>query len=191
MTDHATDWQQIVDRHYPAGSPLRDIYLSHCRAVARKALDIARRRCLDLDPALIEGAAMTHDIGIYLTDAPGIHCHGTLPYICHSTAGAALLRREGAPEEWARVAERHTGSGLTAAEIRRSGMPLPEVDLLPQTELERLICYADKFFSKGSGSADPKPIDRIRHSMAKFGPGPAARFEALVDEFEPELTLTR
>ncbi len=50
---------------------------------------------------------MLHDIGIFLTDAPGIHCHGTAPYIAHGYLGADLLRRERYSEDVARVAERH------------------------------------------------------------------------------------
>lgn len=71
-----TDYKKIIDLYYPADTPLRDIYLRHCRQVADEALEIARRKHLPLDPLMIEGAAMTHDIGIFTTDAPGIECHG-------------------------------------------------------------------------------------------------------------------
>ena len=57
------DYQRIIDRHYPEGSPLRDIYLRHCRQVADKALSIARAKALTLPPGEIEAAAMLHDIG--------------------------------------------------------------------------------------------------------------------------------
>ncbi len=120
-----TDYQSIIDKYYPAASKLRDIYLRHCRSVADEALAVARRKKLPLNESDIIGAAMTHDIGICRTDASGIECHGELPYICHGIAGAGILRKEGAPEEWARVAERHTGSGLTADEIAASALPLP------------------------------------------------------------------
>ena len=85
------DYQRIIDKYYPAGSPLRDIYMRHCRSVANLALDIARRKGLDLSPADIEAAAMLHDIGIVRTDAPGIHCHGSEPYLAHGRIGADLL----------------------------------------------------------------------------------------------------
>ena len=41
-----------------------------------------------------------------------------------------------------------------------------------------MICLADKFFSK-SGDMQEKTLERVRRSMAKFGSGPAERFEAL------------
>ena len=81
-------------------------------------------------------------------------------------------------EPFARICERHTGSGITAEEVRRQQLPIPERDYLPETPAEKLVCLADKFFSK-SGDMREKSLDRIRHSMAKFGPGPAERFEAL------------
>lgn len=177
------DYQTVIDRHYPAGSRLRDIYMRHCRSVALKALSIARRLSLPLEEEEIEAAAMLHDIGICLTDAPGIECRGTLPYLAHGYAGADLLRSEGAPEPYARVAERHTGAGLAPEEIKAAGLPIPpDRTYMPLTTLERLVCYADKFYSK-SGDMAEKPIGRVRAGIAKFGPGAAERFEALHREF--------
>lgn len=177
------DYQRIIDKYYPAGSPLRDIYMRHCRSVANLALDIARRKGLDLSPADIEAAAMLHDIGIVRTDAPGIHCHDSEPYLAHGRIGADLLRAEGAPEEYARVAERHTGAGLTPEDVARmSPMLPPDRSYMPQTLLERLVCYADKFYSK-SGDMKIKPLERVRASLAKFGEGASERFERLHEEF--------
>jgi uncharacterized protein len=177
------DYQQIIDKYYPAETPLRDIYIRHCRSVANKALDIARRKHLDVDLGDVEAAAMLHDIGIVLTDAAGIQCHGTEPYLTHGRLGADILRREGAPEIYARVAERHTGSGLDADNLAAIGPCLPaDRCYMPETTLERLVCYADKFFSK-SGDMKEKPLDRVRASMAKFGDASLHRFEALHEAF--------
>ena len=175
------NYQDIIDKYYPAGSPLRDIYIRHCRQVADKALALLRERNLPLDAAEVEAAAMLHDIGIYATDAPSIHCHGSEPYIRHGIIGAALLRREGMPEKYARVAERHTGAGITNQEIDRQHLPLPHGDYLPITLLERLICYADKFYSK-SGDMKEKSLERVRASMERFGSDSLARFDALLEE---------
>lgn len=89
-----------------------------------------------------------------------------------------MLRECGAPEEWARVAERHTGSGLTAAEISEGGLPLPAVDLLPESLLEKLVCYADKFYSK-SGDMKRKTPERVMAEMKRFGAASVQRFEEL------------
>ncbi len=179
------DYQSVIDRYYPAGSPLRDIYMRHCRQVADLALDIADRLGLDVDRDDVEAAAMLHDIGIVLTDAPGIHCHGAEPYIMHGIAGAALLRREGVPDRIASVAERHTGAGITAADIRQLSLPIPAGDYMPRNLLERLVCYADKFYSK-SGDMQRKTLERVRRSMSGLGMRTLARFEALHAEFTPD-----
>ena len=101
---------------------------------------------------------MLHDIGIFLTHAPSIACTGSEPYPPRNP-GAALLREAGAGEMMARVAELHTGSGLTSAEITQQKLPLPARDYLPSSLLEKLICYADKFYSK-SGDMKRKNFDR-------------------------------
>ncbi|MCM1110122.1 MAG: HDIG domain-containing protein [Clostridium sp.] len=175
-------WRRIVDKYYPAGTPLRDIYLSHCSAVVAKALALAHDCALTIPDDQIVNAAMLHDIGIFLTDAPSICCHGREPYIRHGILGAELLRREGYPEEYARVAELHTGAGLTAAEIEAENLPLPRRDFLPETELERLICYADKFFSKG-GDRREKTLEQARASVARHSADAGQRFDRLAAEF--------
>lgn len=177
-----TDYQHIIDKYYPAGNPAREILLRHSRQVAEMALGIARDCRLPIDETDIEAAAMLHDIGIFMTNAPSIGCHGDAPYIAHGTLGAGLLRREGVDERLARVAERHTGSGLTAQEIAVQHLPLPPHDLLPETLLEKLICYADKFFSKG-GDMTQKSFDTVRSSLARHGAATLARFDALAALF--------
>ena len=113
---------------------------------------------------------------------------GTEPYIAHGVIGARMLREYARThgvelEAYARICERHTGSGLTAEEVRRESLPIPARDYLPETPEEKLICLADKFFSK-SGSMQEKPFDRVRASMAKFGPESLARFDNLCKEFK-------
>lgn len=176
------DWRAVIDRYYLAGSRLRDILISHSSAVAQLALHLARKNALDLIPEEIETAAMLHDIGIFATNAPSISCEGDEPYIRHGIIGASLLRSIGVGEKYARIAERHTGSGLTAEEIRKQNLPLPESDLLPETLLEKLICYADKFYSK-SGDMKMKDFDRVRASMEHHGSEALKRFDELADMF--------
>ncbi len=165
-----TCWQTIVDKYYPQGSALRTVFLRHARQVTAEALAIAADKHLPLDEATVTDAAMLHDIGIFLTDAPGIHCHGSAPYLKHGPLGAALLREEGVAEEIARVAERHTGVGIPP--------------YMPETLLERLICYVDKFYSK-SGSMERKTWPEVLAQQAKFGADNEARLLALHAEFAP------
>ena len=106
------DYLSIIDKYYPADDELRRILMIHSRQVADRCLAIvAKHKELPVDVQFMEEAAMLHDIGIYRCDAPSIHCHGTEPYLRHGPIGGEILRAEGLPRH-ARVAERHTGTGL-------------------------------------------------------------------------------
>ena len=159
---------EIIERYYADNEPLHDLLLLHSRQVTERALSIADRHPeMQLDRHFIEQAAMLHDVGIFLTDAPGIHCHGKEPYLLHGYLGAQLMRSIGL-DRVARVCERHTGTGLTPEQIRRQNLPLPPGDYRPETLEEQLICYADKFYSK----SHPKRIRSIAdtaRSLEKFG----------------------
>lgn len=176
-------YQEIIDKYYPAGTKCRGIFILHSRQVADKALEIARRCNLDIPLQTVEAAAMLHDIGIFLTNAPDIDCHGSHHYICHGILGAELLRKEGFDESIARVAELHTGAGLTVDDIDRQQLPLPRKDYLPETMLEKLICYADKFFSK-SGTMQEKTLEKVRASMARHSSDSLTRFNELHQLFK-------
>ena len=177
--------KKIINKYYPEGSVLRDIYLRHCESVARLAGEINSARHLGLDPQTVDTAAMLHYIGICMTDAAGIHCHGKEPYIRHGIVGAELLRRAGLPEIYARVAERHTGAGITTKDVTDMNLPLPVRDYTPETQLERLICYADKFYSKTRLDSS-KPLEAVRASMMRHSPETLARFDLLHKEFSED-----
>ena len=172
------DYNFIIDKYCKDNNGLRDILVNHSRAVAEKALAIADAHPeLGLDRQFILEAAMIHDIGIVMTDAPGIKCFGTEPYIRHGVCGAEIMRAEGYPRH-ARVCERHTGAGLSKAEIEAQNLPLPRVDLLPETLEEKVICYADKFFSKTRLDRE-KTIEQAERSVAKHGDEGLKRFKEM------------
>ena len=176
------DYLSIINKYYPTDNELRHILLVHSRSVADKALAIAARHPeLKLDCAFLEEAAMLHDIGIVRCNAPGIQCFGTEPYICHGRIGAEMLRAEGFPRH-ARVCERHTGAGITRRQIIAQKLPLPQQDFLPETMEEKVICYADKFFSK-SHLDEEKTIEQAIASLSKFGEEGVARFREWVKMF--------
>lgn len=180
-------YQTVYDKFYPADTQARRILEQHSRSVADLAIQINEIHRLGLDPQLVETAAMLHDIGIFLCNAPSIHCHGLQPYLRHGIIGADLLRRHGYSEEIARVAERHTGTGIYPAQALELQLPRAALGriLYPETTLERLICYADKFYSK-SGNMQRKPLSRVVASLAKFGQESIDRFQKLHDQFAIE-----
>ena len=177
------NFQAIIDKYYPEDNELRHILINHSQSVARKALQIVSSHPeLQLDAQFVEEAAMLHDIGIFRTDAPGIQCFGSEPYICHGRLGAEIMRKEGF-ERHARVCERHTGAGITCEEIVKQGLPLPHQDFLPETLEEKVICYADKFFSKTHLDHE-KTIEKAEKSLSKFGKDGVKRFQEWEQMFE-------
>ena len=177
------NYQLLIDKYYPEDNELRHILINHSQSVARKALQIVSSHPeLHLDAQFVEEAAMLHDLGIFRTDAPGIQCFGSEPYICHGRLGAEILRKEGY-ERHARVCERHTGAGITCKEIIAQGLPLPHQDFLPESLEEKVICYADKFFSKTHLDQE-KSIEKAEKSLAKFGEDGVMRFREWERMFE-------
>ena len=177
------NYNLLIDKYYPEDNELRNILINHSQSVARKALQIVSSHPeLHLDAQFVEEAAMLHDLGIFRTDAPGIQCFGSEPYICHGRLGAEILRKEGY-ERHARVCERHTGAGITCKEIIAQGLPLPHQDFLPETMEEKVICYADKFFSKTHLDRE-KSIEKAEKSLAKFGEDGVMRFREWERMFE-------
>ena len=190
MTDQALD---IIAFFYREQPELHRLLLKHVFQVRAKAFQILNAAGLELDSEILSAGALLHDIGIITCHAPGILCNGEAPYLTHGLAGAQMLREYGAAngldlEPYARISERHTGSGLTAAEIIQNDLPLPPEDFLPETMEEILICLADKFFSK-SGDMEEKPFPAVRRSMAKFGPDPLERFDSMCRLFQVDDSL--
>lgn len=165
----------LIDKYYPQDNELKHILNVHSRSVADKALWIAGKHPeLNLDTVFLEEAAMLHDIGIFLTYAPGIQCFGTEPYICHGYLGAGLVRKEGFPRH-ALVCERHTGAGLSLKDIMDQKLPVPHREMLPVSMEEQVICFADKFFSKTHLDRE-KTVEGARKSIAKYGDEGLQRF---------------
>lgn len=175
---------KILNNYYEEGSALLDLLLTHSANVARKALQVADECRLDIDRSFVADASMLHDVGIIRCNAPAIHCTGSEPYIRHGIIGGEMMREIGLPGI-ARVCERHTGSGLTAKEIAEAGLPLPHIDLVPVSLEEKLICYADKFYSKSGNPNEEKSLERVMKSIEKFGEESLQRFLQLHALFTP------
>jgi len=179
------DPMAVIDKYYPSGSALYGILVDHSRQVAEKSLEIAGNLGNpDLDLDFIRNAAMLHDIGIFLTASPKIGCTGKAPYVCHGVLGRELLDKEGLDPSYGRVAERHTGAGISLGTIVRHNLPLPRRDLMPETLEEKIICCADKFFSKtGPARRHPRTVDRILAELAAIDPEHALRFARWAETF--------
>lgn len=176
------DVQAVFNKYYQPGTPLYNSVWSHSRLVADKALQLAQAHPeLEIDLDFVYEAAMIHDIGVFLTDAPSIYCTGDQPYICHGVLGADIMRADGYPRH-ALVCERHTGTGLTVADIIAQNLPLPHRDMCPVSLEEKLVCFADKFYSKSNPDRE-KPLDKVRKSVARYGENSLRRFEEMAALF--------
>ena len=165
------DCLSIIQRYYTPGNDDYRVLVLHSRQVADLAVKLSQRlidKGTPIDIEFVEEAAMLHDIGIFRCDAPSIHCHGTEPYIKHGPIGADILRQEGFPRH-ARVAERHTGTGLPGLE--------------PETLEEQIVCYADKFYSK-SQPDHVRTVLETAQSLEKFGHAGVEKFLAWAKIFE-------
>ena len=86
---------KIIQKYYQEDSKSYLFLIEHSKAVAEKALEIARKvSYLSPNLKLIKEASMLHDIGIFLIDAPKIGCFGEKPYVCHGYLGSRILERE-------------------------------------------------------------------------------------------------
>ena len=171
---------ELIDKYYGKNPELKHILLTHSEQVRDRALAI-----IDLHPEwmvdrlFVEQAAMLHDIGIFLCNAPKIYCTGAHAYIEHGFLGAELLRNEGLPLH-ALVAERHTGTGISLDQVLREELPIPAQDYLPVSLEEKIICYADKFYSK-SHLGEEVALSKIRHNIWKYGHDAIVRWDELTE----------
>jgi len=181
----------IIHQYYDPRSELYRVLVTHSILVAKKALDIAtafqpRRPQHEIDLTFIYEAAMLHDLGIFRCDAPEIFCTGKAPYICHGVIGREILESAGLPRH-ALVCERHTGAGLSRENVIQQKLPLPLRDYLPVSLEEKIICLADRFYSKTSHELFyEKNLRQIHHDMRKWGSEILVRFESLCDLLLPD-----
>lgn len=149
--------------------PLFDIFFYHGTLVAFKALKAAQKVSFKQpDFQFIYEASMLHDLGIIKTYAPDIDCFGKSHYIEHGVLGARIFEERGLTR-FARVCANHIGTGLTREDIRSALLPIPEKDYLPETLEEKMICWADKFYSKNPNRLfEENSLEQIVHNLEKY-----------------------
>ncbi len=178
------DPYKLINKYYKNYPRARKILIEHSQAVARHALEIASKLELSKKKLqFIEEAALLHDIGIFLTDAPSIGCRGTYPYICHGYLGHDIMVREGYPKH-AKVCERHTGTGIKKSEIIKRNLPIPIRSMVPKSITEEIIAYADKFYSKDPDKiGSVKSVEKIKQKLARHGDEKVAKFISWHQQF--------
>ena len=178
------DPYSIIEKHYHGHQKARDILIEHSHAVKEKALEVGLRLGLnDTSLNFIREAVMLHDIGMVLTYAPAIGCTGDRPYICHGYLGHDLLLGEGWPVH-ALVCERHTGTGLELEDIINQNLPIPHRPMVPVSLEEKIIAYADKFFSKDRGKlGQEQSVEKVKSKLLRYGSDKVSIFDQWHKDF--------
>jgi len=173
----------LLEKYFSSHYAL-SIILEHSRLVAAKALQVADAlKCTEIDRRFIEEAALLHDIGVCRTASPRLGCHGKEPYIRHGVIGREILEAEGLPRH-ALVCERHIGVGLTIEDIRIQSLFLPERDMTPVSLEERIVSFADLFYSKKPNAVHiEKTPDQVRKNLTRYGEHKTAIFDDWLREF--------
>lgn len=166
----------LLAKYYDTRSELYYILIKHSEQVRDKALEVAKKHPeLNADLKFIAEAALLHDIGIFQCNAPRIYCLGSREYIEHGYLGAEILVKEDFAQH-ALVCERHTGTGISLDKIIERNLPLPHRDMRPVSIEEKIICYADKFYSKSELHRTIE-INRIRLQLSRHGAENVATFD--------------
>jgi len=175
----------LHERYAPSSAAFERVYI-HCEIVCRIAEQLMESLADTVDVELVRAGSLLHDIGVY----PLFDPRGTLPeatYIRHGVIGHELLRGLGYPERLCRFCSRHTGVGLSRADVERQRLPLPVRDYSAGSDEERLVMYADKFHSKTTPPAF-LTASAYASAVGRFGADKVSRFDALRRSFgEPDL----
>ncbi len=108
--------------------------VKHCQAVAMAAKIVAdelQRRGRAVDEGAVIAAALLHDIG-----------RTRIQTVRHGVEGAEILEEEGVDKKVVEIVRRHVGAGISREEAEALG--LPDLDYMPRTLEERIVCFADK-----------------------------------------------
>lgn len=178
------DYFKIIHKYIPADSEAYKIYLPHVTLVTNKALRIATKLGLsETKLQFLEEVGMLHDIGSIKVHAPDLGLTGDLPYITHGIEGRKILEIEGLPQH-ALAVERHVGVGIYKEDVEKQKLPLPARDMVPETLEEKILSYADLFFSKTPGKQWIERTPEVaRGKVAIFGERHAQTFDQWAKEF--------
>lgn len=167
--------EALLAKYFPNEEAFK-IVMQHGEDVKQLALQIVDSHPeFEADREFVAEAAMLHDIGICRVNSPRIGCHGFLPYISHGYLGREILEVEGWPRH-ALVCDRHIGVGLKKKDIVKRDLPIPLRSMKPKSIEEKIICFADLFYSK---SRLGKKIDKatIRRKLSRHGEKKALKFD--------------
>ena len=145
--------------HRKYGSAERTI--RHCETVTRVARILAeefQRRGKKVNLDAVVAGAMLHDIGRSRVQTVG-----------HGIEGAGMVEKEGADRVVVEIIQRHVGAGISPEEAKSLG--LPEVDYVPRTLEQRIVCFADKMVDGEKVRPFDREVERFmvkKHDVARL-----------------------
>jgi len=165
--------KQAIDllKKYSKDQNSFDKVLSHSKAVQKKALEIAKDIPY-VDEDHIRIGSLLHDIGRFDTYPNNPEKHGIV--------GADILRKENL-HEYAPIAERHLGAGISKEDIKEQRIDLPPKDYVPITKEEKIITHADNLIAGDKETTKEQVIDRYEKEIGKKA---ANKIKKLAEEVE-------
>ena len=145
--------------HRKYGSSERIV--KHCQTVAMVATLLAEefeQKGYQVDLKAVVAGALLHDIG-----------RSRIQTVRHGTEGAGIVEREGADRKVVEIIQRHVGAGISPEEARRLG--LPDLDYIPRTLEERIVCFADKLVDSDNVRPFEEEVHRFTiksHDVARL-----------------------
>ncbi|HEV2139496.1 MAG TPA: HDIG domain-containing protein [Nitrososphaerales archaeon] len=161
---------EAIALHRKYGSD--QVIIEHCETVARVAKVLAEafeNRGRQVDLQAVVSAAMLHDIGRSKTHT-----------ISHGIEGSQIVEKEGADKKVVEIVRKHVGAGIAPEESIRLG--LPDLDYIPRTLEEKIVCFADKMVDRNKVRSFEEEVRRFRIKSHDVG-----RLLALKESLQREL----
>jgi len=152
---------ELLKKYAPDEERFKKV-LAHSKAVQKVAMRIAEDIVANghhVDIKFLINACLLHDIGRFKCP-PGKYSYK------HGVIGGDILRKEELPE-YARVAERHLGVGITRNDILTQNLELPAKDYIPKTIEEKIIAYADNLIFGTRVGTIKEVIERFRKELGE------------------------
>jgi uncharacterized protein len=130
--------EEALRMHKKCGS--NDAIIRHCRTVAKVTTILAeefRRQGKEIDSEAAVAGALLHDIG-----------RNRVQTVRHGLEGSEFLKGEGVDEAVVQIVRRHVGAGVSPEEAKTLG--LPDLDYIPRTREQVIVCFADKMIDSDS-----------------------------------------
>jgi uncharacterized protein len=125
--------------------------IRHCQTVATVAGILAEemtKRGTAVDTRAVAVGALLHDIG-----------RARVQTVSHGLEGSRMVESEGVERKVVDIVRKHVGAGISADEAKTLGMP--DLDYIPRTEEERLVCFADKMVDSDQVRPFEKEVERF------------------------------